>query len=134
MNGLRGSNRPPLHVGWFTPLRRPFISDDGHLVGHYPLLKPQFVQLPTLSKIMWQYFFNTWAAQARFWNTNLGKFGWHHLPVYIQWAPSVKNFISILFMRGDPFTNCCVGWLLDLLHINNNSVLTYQLLSLLLKF
>ncbi len=30
MNGLRRSNCP-------TPPRRPFISDNGHLVGHYPL-------------------------------------------------------------------------------------------------
>ena len=37
MNGLRGSNRPPLCVGWFTPPRRPLISVNGHLVGHYPL-------------------------------------------------------------------------------------------------
>ncbi len=33
MNGLRGSNHPP-----FTPPRCPFISDNGHLVGHYPLI------------------------------------------------------------------------------------------------
>ncbi len=37
MDGLPGSNRPSLCVGRFTPPCRSFISDNGHLVGHYPL-------------------------------------------------------------------------------------------------
>jgi len=37
---FRGSNRPTQSGGRLTPPRRPFISVNGHLVGHYPTYSP----------------------------------------------------------------------------------------------